>query len=355
MPSPRRISALSHAMPSLAERLPSVALGQWPTPTQRATKLGQHLGVDLWIKRDDLSAPRYGGNKVRKLELLLAAAERAGARQLLTVGGIGSNHVLATALHGGDRGFLCTAIVVPQPLTRDVRDNLEAIRALGVELRPCKGRERVPLAMLRAQRQLERSYLIEPGGSSPLGTIGYVVAAFELADQVRRGELPAPDEIVVPLGSGGTVAGLLLGLGLAGLRARVVAVRVVERLLCNRALTLALVTRTAALLRRLDQPLRPPAALALEHHFAGARYGEPTIEARRACQIAMDLEGLDLETTYSGKAMAALLARYGPAPRRRRVLFWHTYAGHQASESIDIRNLSSLPPLVARWLSRPDA
>ncbi|MBW2732540.1 MAG: pyridoxal-phosphate dependent enzyme [Deltaproteobacteria bacterium] len=369
MPSPT--SALAHAMPALAERLPSVALGEWPTPVQRAPRLGRHLGVDLWIKRDDLSALRYGGNKVRKLELLLAAAETAKARRLLTLGGIGSNHIVATALHGRERGFACTAIVVRQPLTPDVRKNLAAIHALGVELCPCKGRERVPLALLSARHRLEGSYLIEAGGSSPLGTVGYTVAAFELAEQVRRGELPPPDEIIVPLGSGGTVAGLVLGLGMAGLRTRVVAVRVVDRLLCNHALTLLLMARTATLLRQLHQPLHPPAALAVEHRFAGRHYGDPTSQARQACQIAMELEGLDLETCYGGKAMAALLKRYGPrssllagahsAPatsgrnRLRRVLFWHTYAGHQASELIETTNLSPLPQLVTQWLSRPDA
>jgi len=339
--------------------LPRVALGCFPTPVERLRPLGRRLGCELWIKRDDLSGERYGGNKVRKLELLLGAAVRRGCRAIVTAGGIGSNHVVATAYYGRQLGLPTHAVLVAQPPTAVTRDNLELIRRLAAGLDAAR-RPLLPLTMLRVAAGLPRPALIGPGGSSPLGCLGHVLAAFELARQIERGELPPPERIVVASGSGGTLVGLWIGLAMARVQAEVVGVRVVEPLLCNELLLRLMAARTLALLRALQRSA-PAAAqrrapvpslasllprLRLVGDQLGAGYGSPTPAAERAVAELAEI-GLRLETTYTGKAMAHLLAH---PPRGRRVLFWHTYNSRDAS-GLAAGRAVALPPSVAGWLT----
>jgi D-cysteine desulfhydrase len=314
--------------PELIERLPCERLVDGPTPVEAAPG----LGPGIWVKRDDRTSTIYGGNKVRKLELLLADARARGRRAILTVGATGSNHVIATALHARALGFAAThAVLFPQAPGPDVERKRRACAAAGVAAARVPARLLVPAgAAWEAARTLLRGegrpYLIGPGGSSPLGALGYVAAAFELAAQVRAGACPAPEEIWVPLGSGGTAAGLLVGLRLAGLAARLHAVRVVEPPWASAGAVALLARRTAALLGRLGIDLPPRARryraadLELVGDQLGAGYGRPTPAGADACARAAGA-GLILDTTYSGKTLAGLLARPGRGPR----LFWLTY------------------------------
>ncbi|PIE18524.1 MAG: 1-aminocyclopropane-1-carboxylate deaminase [Proteobacteria bacterium] len=354
-PSPLRTpSALHRQLPQLVDKLPALGLGRWPTAVRRLDALSEQLGVELWVKSDDASSRDYGGNKVRKLELLLAAARKRGARRLLTVGGIGSNQVLATAIHGARAlGLPTRAVVVPQPATQKVLANLERIRRLGVDLIPCKRRAAAP-AVLWAEGRQEDTYTIGPGGSSPLGSLGYVAAGLELGEQVRAGELPPPDEVVLPLGSGGTAAGLWLGLAAAELSTRLVCVRVVERALCNGWLLRLLARRCRSLLERHGVSLPPSGELEVVHEQAGPSYGTPTPAAEAACQLAARQGSMALETTYSGKAFAALIARAeggkrAPGPAKR-VLFWNTHSSAPTIEPTENATLSGLDPRIASWI-----
>ncbi len=127
--------ALFVRYPFLADRLPWVPILRAPTPCQRLTNLEDSLGAGpLWIKRDDLTALPYGGNKPRKLELILGEARARGARRLITFGALGSHHVLATAVYGRARGFAVTAVLVPQPVDDHVRQSLLAAHAQGARL-----------------------------------------------------------------------------------------------------------------------------------------------------------------------------------------------------------------------------
>src|SRR5207253_1849150 len=143
--------------------------------------------VELWVKREDESGERYGGNKVRKLEFILAEAARAPKRRLVTVGGYGSHHVLATAVYGAQQGFAVEAVVFPQPLTPHVLETVRAAAAAGASFRVAHSWAGVPPRVLVARR---RCRYVGPGGSSPTGTLGYVSAGLELAAQVSRGECP---------------------------------------------------------------------------------------------------------------------------------------------------------------------
>ena len=345
--------ALLARFPQIAGKLPWLSLGNWPTPVTRLRRLGRRLDAPLWIKHDEGSGALYGGNKVRKLEPLLGEAVERAARSVLTVGGIGSNHVLAVAIYAQALELPTRAVVIPQPITKHVRRNLELDLALGVELLPCPVKELVPIYFHRARRRFGPAcYATGPGGSSPLGTLGFVAAALELKQQIDRGVLPEPGDIFVALGSGGTTAGLALGCAMAGMKTRVVGVRVVEQLICNGPLTRLLMRRTLGLLRRLAGPLARPRELqlAVAHRQFGGRYGRPTEAARAAIQLLRDSEGLKLEPTYTGKALAAMLEYCKGPGKGRRVLFWNTYNGQDTAPLLQRGPQTELPARVRRWL-----
>jgi len=330
--------------PDLSSRIPWVLLGEWPTPVARLDRLGRALGSDLWVKRDDLSGSTYGGNKVRKLEHLLAEVLAHNGRSVLTVGGIGSNHVVATGVYARELGLSTRAVVVPQPITEQVHRNLALARALDVELLPCAARPLVPLC-ISAARLRPGCRVVGPGGSSPLGTLGYVSAALELQDQIEAGLLPCPDEIVIALGSGGSAAGLALGCALAGLRCRIVGVGVVERVLTNETLVRVLIRRT----RRLLELDAPPPRLEVVHGYLGRCYGDPTPAAEEARKLAADSDGLRLETTYTAKAMAALIDRCRRRPGST-ILYWNTHNSRDTTE-LERRGVGRpLPGRIERWL-----
>jgi D-cysteine desulfhydrase len=169
--------------------------------------------------------------------------------------------------------------------------------------------------------------LLPAGGSSPVGALGYVEAALEIAAQVEAGSLPEPAHAVVPVGTGGTAAGLALGFRLSGLRTRVVGIVVNDQLRLDAAAIGRLLRRTAALLERrgarLDGPRLAPGMLDLTRDQIGAGYGHPTEAAARASALAAE-EGLSLDPVYTAKAMAGLLALRADGRLSGPVLFVHT-------------------------------
>ncbi len=352
--------ALFRAYPRLARSIPWLPLGQWPTPVAHLEHLSKKCGAELWIKQDDLSGPIFGGNKVRKLEHLLAAARQDGARSVVTVGGIGSSHVAATALYAKQVGMSTAAVVFPQPINPMVHTTMGICEALGVQLHPCASRLLVPLYLERARFQERKPYLIGPGGSSPLGTLGFVSAGLELGEQIKAGLLPQPDDIFITLGTGGSMAGLFLGLGLAGIHSRILGVRVVERALSNLTLLKILIHRTKKLLQihGLNAPrpdglnaARPHNQLLVLHDYFGGRYGRPTAAAEGALALVHELEGLQLETTYTAKTMASLLDYCRGEGRGRRILFWNTHNSRDLSNILNSPP-SKLPPVIDKWIRK---
>ncbi len=341
--------ALFDALPSLRGKLPHLPLGRFPTRVERIEGVAP---CELWVKRDDDCATAYGGNKVRKLEFLLADARARGKTRLVTVGGWVSHHVLATAIYGAAHGFAVEAVLFPQPVTERVRANLLALAATGARLRAAASYAGVPLKVVRARLGGDAAW-IAPGGSSPVGTLGWASAGLEIAAQVRGGALPAPDVVYAALGSCGTVAGLWLGLRMAGMPARVVGVRVVDRVVTNRRAVVKLADATARLIaRHAPLPSLAEAELVVDHRFFGGGYGHSTAEAEAAIAAAAKA-GIALEPTYTGKAFAALLAdaRAGLLDGKR-VLFVDTY------NSVDVSTLiqrspgpSALPPRLRELFS----
>lgn len=307
--------------------LPWMSLAECPTPIELAPSLAKALGVgELWIKRDDQSAAGnlVSGGKVRKLEWLLAEAVQLGHRSVVTFGGAGSNHAVATAAYGRELGLAVRVELAPQPKSAIVRQNLLRLASLGAEIVPIAGvNDAAEKAQRRARRERDprrSAYVIPPGGTSPLGNMGFVEAGYELALQIEAGLLPRPDRIVMATGTTGSAAGLAIGLAAARVDTKITAVRCSSPETASADALRAQIDATLARLRaRAPELSVRPAFPGLDGAQLGAGYGVPTKGALRAIELAREHMGLVLEPVYTGKALAAL----GASQRStERVLFW---------------------------------
>jgi D-cysteine desulfhydrase len=343
--------ALFERAPRLRETLPWLSLGRFPTPVDTIDLPG---AGPVLVKRDDCCAEGYAGNKVRKLEFLLAAARAAGAQRLITAGAAGSHHALATAYHGRRLGFDISLVLFPQPLTQHVREMLLLDHAVGAELRWARRMEAVPYAIWRARlaHREERPWVIAPGGSSEIGTLGYVSAALELAAQVGAGAVVRPSRIHVAAGTLGTAAGIALGLAWAGLEVPVIATRITARIVTNQRVLESLVRRTTTLLRGAGAaPPDPACALGLvelRHDQIGPGYGLATPQAEAALEQLAQL-GLRLDVTYTAKAAAGLLAGVDAASSAPPLL-WQTLSAIEPHELLHAVSADDLPEPFARYL-----
>lgn len=293
--------------------LDQVSLGSAPTPVRR---LESTLvpGAEVWVKDESTFGDGgWGGNKVRKLEWIIPEAHRRGVRTLFTVGGIGTHWGLATALYGAEHGLRTVLGLVDQPVDDHVRAQLARLEESGAELHRHATPRRLKLA---APGIIARSWVrdrrlpwyLPAGGSNEYGALAYVEVALEIAEQVREGMLPEPATVVTAVGSGGTAAGLALGLKVAGLRSQVLGIVVNDAFPLTAEVVTALSNRTAALLHRSGAPQQErlkPQDVAMRSDWLGATYGDPT-PASTAAVADAERAGLDLEPVYTGKALAAM-------------------------------------------------
>lgn len=340
--------------PELEEKLPRFPLGDFPTPVEQLA----HLGHDnLWIKRDDLTSSVYGGNKVRKLEFTLADAMRRGCRQVITMGGIGTNHGLATAIFCREAGLACKLLLFDQPVNHHVKQNMLLFCAHGAKLRYLKGVLRTGASLLITQRLLNPgAYILEAGGSSPMGTVGLVNAMFELAEQVRAGLMPEPRYIFCPLGTSGTMAGLSLGALLAGLHTTVMGVRVTMASvgpvdIATPKTVENLIRKTWRLLKKRSTAI-PDVSISPQQvidDYVGQGYGCATRECRAALDLVRDKEHITLDPTYTAKTFAALLDYIKKPPYRNApILYWHTYNSADLTARLQTADCRMLPPELRR-------
>ncbi len=356
------MDALERLYPDL--RLPRAPLGRFPTRVHRLESPSAQTGCDLWVKRDDETAARYGGNKVRKLEWLLGEARERGARRVLTLGAAGSHHVLATGLYARAHGIETTAVLVPQPATAHVGRNVLADLGAGIELVPARSDAEGALRIAALSGRLTlrdgaAPYTIMVGGSSALGTIGFVAAGIEFAEQVRAGACPAPEVVFVPLGSGSTVAGLLCGLRLAGLRTDVVGVRVTGTPLSGRRWVTSLARRARALLAAHSRlvpeillpadPLRGGSDVLIDSRHLGRGYGHPTPEGDEATRLAAE-EGITLDPTYTAKTFAAMM-EHARARKGRTMLYWHTLSSADIGDLVELGRGVPVPTALRRYVA----
>ena len=313
--------------PALAG-IPRLMLGRYPTPVER---IGAFDGEsELWIKREDLATDDVGGNKVRALEFLLAWT--AAGDEVITVGARGSTHALATAVHAARLGARTTVVRWRQEMNADAERTSARLESLARVIDVMTPVEAIALASLL--RLHPRARWVPAGGTTRLGMLCHVNAGLELAAQVRAGALPQPARIVLPYGTGGTVAGLALGLAIARLDTTVIGVRVVPRMVANDFLLHRLIDRTAGLIvEETGEPVRRPARerVRLVHDAYGGAYGRPHPASERAAAQLLESTGIALDTTYSAKAFAIALASIGAgdaSPGVRAMgptLFWLTF------------------------------
>lgn len=329
-----------------------------PTAVTPIDELFGWLGRgEVYAKRDDLAHPLYGGNKVRKFEWLLGAARARGATDLVALGAIASTQVTATATLGRALGYRVHAVLFEQPMTAFARRALLANHAVGLMQGFAGGMAAASVRALRLHRGLgPTSFAVLPGASTPLPNLGFIEAALEVGEQVRRHVAPRPDAVIVPAGTCGTAVGLALGFRLLGWDTEVVAVRIGPRIGCNEALVKLVdyATRRAIATRdkSFERRLRGKARVTMDHHACGEGYGYPTEAALQGAERLAAITGYAGEITYTGKAVAALhrLAR-GRLAKAKSIWLWNTLT-QRPPRGLDADE-ATLPPDIAALLRRP--
>jgi D-cysteine desulfhydrase len=306
---------------------PRYPLALAPTPILKLERLSRELGAELYVKRDDLTGLLESGNKVRKLEFLVAEALAVGADTLVACGTLQSNCCRAAAAVGARLGLrVVLAVKGERPATYD--GNLLLDRLLGADVRYLGDAEWERLEE-RCQELADeivcrggRPYVIPESGSNEVGALGYLECAVELAEQINHGA-PRFDTVVITAFSGGSQAGLLMGKQLAGLPANIVGVPIAWPADAVREH----VTRTvAAASRRFGLAIDVPKAIHLLDGYQGA--GRVAVTARELdliVRLARE-EGIVLDPVYTGKAFSALLdvLRQDAKALGQRVCFIHT-------------------------------
>jgi len=320
---------------------PRVALARLPTPLQELPRFRESLGgarrcPRILIKRDDLTDLALGGNKARKLEFLIAAAQQAGATAIVTTGAVQSNHARMTAAAARRAGMRAVLVLTSNQPHPPVQGNLLLDELVGAEVKlidtsdPALGvspEEAESQAIARVVRDLERSghkpYVVPLGGSCRIGTLGYVQATRELTEQLRQLDV-APAFLYYASGSRGTQAGLELGARLCNAPWACVGIAVSGGEAEKRERAVRIANEAAELLGS-DVRLRADELRTDQDHY-GTAYGEVTPAAAEAIHLLAMYEGIFLDPVYTAKGMAGLIAhiREGRIDPSLTVVFLHT-------------------------------
>lgn len=335
---------LFEVYPSLKEKIPWMSLlTNLPTSVDRLTELEKELNLnngEIYIKRDDKNHSIYGGNKLRKFEFIFAEAMKRKKKGMITLGGIGTNHGIACAIIARELGLKCHLFLSHQPLTWHVQRSLLLYDYFGAKLHLSKSFEVGILKSLFFRLFHPKYYLMSIGGTplfgigTSLGTIGFVNAMFELKKQIDQNIISEPDVIFVPGGSTGTGVGLIVGCKLLGLKTNVKIVNVSKDIVVNNSAVMKNAIKAIKYLRKYDTSI-PEISVTLDDFeivqgYLGSDYGVKTRRGQKAVDLTTKLEGklkdFKLDTTYTGKTMAAMLDFLKEKENKsKKVLFWNTY------------------------------
>ncbi|MHA1474361.1 MAG: 1-aminocyclopropane-1-carboxylate deaminase/D-cysteine desulfhydrase [Promethearchaeota archaeon] len=329
--------------------LPHVNIIKSPTPVEKMVKTNELLGgMNIWIKRDDLTNVKYGGNKPRKYEFVIPYVQKRKKKHVLTVGGLGTNHGLATTIFARDFGIRTSLYLYNQPLTQHVRENLLCHYFYGAELNYTKDIKGTVYHLTKDLIRDWSSYYLCAGASNSVGTIGFINAGLELADQIIKGDIPEPDKLFVAVGSMGMVIGLYIGLELAGLKTKIMGICVVDEKFNSVKKLNNLSRKTLKRLRKIDKSIPEVTnklleRLTINRSFFGGGYGRITYEGLEAIEIAKN-DGIELDPVYTGKTFSALVdyCRNNPNAKNETILYWHSKNSVDLSSiynSIDYKDL----------------
>ena len=335
------------AYPSLKNKISQVSLGTYPSPVYNLAEFAScHNMKAFYVKDDGACGPVDGqgrvlpsGNKVRKLEFYLAEAKNKGYATVLTTGSAGSSHALATAIYARLLGLEAVLLLGNQRPTSYTVRNLKLMAQFAKEIKYSASEDAIFDKEAQDLCQKEGYYYIPAGGTSPLGDLGYVSAMFELQDQIKAGVLPEPDIIYISLGTTGTAAGAILGAMGAGIKSKIIPVRISWTPEYKINLLISRINETGTWLKALDPtfPFVPatPETVSIENNFAGGTYSYAlaTPEAANAIDaFYQETEkvlghGIKLEPTYTSKTLSAILGHEAQGILKdKTVLFWNTFS-----------------------------
>jgi D-cysteine desulfhydrase family pyridoxal phosphate-dependent enzyme len=303
-------------------------LATLPTPLERLDRLSQALGgPEIWIKRDDQTGLAGGGNKTRKLELLMADALAQAASVVLTAGAVQSNHCRQTAAAAARAGLECVLVLRGRAPSRDQwTGNLLLDDLLGARIWWAGNADRLVALQNAANTEQaagQQPYVIPYGGSNALGASAYALAFEEFSAQADALGVQF-DRVLFATSSGGTQAGLIVGAKACGFEGQVLGISVDKTGGRLAEIVLALLDPTASTVG-LDLTFGA-SDLQIDDRYLGAGYAVLTAAEREAVRLVARTEGILLDPVYTGKAMAGLLdlVRRGEIDAQERVLFWHT-------------------------------
>jgi L-cysteate sulfo-lyase len=308
-------------------RFPRIHLAHLPTPLEHLPRLTKALGgPEIYIKRDDCTGLAFGGNKARKLEFLLGEALAQKADTLITAGAVQSNHARQTAAAAAKCGLRCILVLSPSR-AKGYTGNILLNDLMGAQARLVPDGADLAAEMERVAREVAdaggKPYIVPVGGSTPTGALGYVNFMMELVAQANEQGVGV-DYLVMPSGSAGTQAGMVVGAELlrsgilvVGITVSRAKAQVEERVMALAEKTLAHMGIKAAIAR--DR------VVAYDQYY-GEAYGVPTPGMIEAVKMLAATEGIILDPVYTGKAMAGLidLVRRGRFKKGETVVFAHT-------------------------------
>lgn len=341
--------------------IPWVSVVNTPTPVHRMEQTEKQLKYkEIWVKRDDLSHDVYGGNKPRKYEFVFADILKKNKKRIFTQGAIGTNHGLATTVHAKRYGLETHLFLLEQDPSPTVLENLLCHYHFGANLNLMKNkRQRQRTIKLRLLFD-RKAYFVVTGASSPLGTLGYVNAAFELIEQIEEGLIPEPDMLFITAGSLATCAGLVLGLELAQVKTKVVGIGVTDPSWSSKEATIDLALKALEIMRRED-PSIPNVTdtiadrLIMDHSYFGGSYGASTNEAVEAIEIGKNDE-LKLEHVYTGKTLGGLIdyIRREKVSKDNVVLYWNTKSSADLNHITENMKYRDLPKEFHKFFTLDD-
>ncbi|MEK7435233.1 MAG: pyridoxal-phosphate dependent enzyme [Cyanobacteriota bacterium] len=310
-------------------------LGNYPTPIQKLTNLEKKINCtsNIYIKRDDLTSNIYGGNKVRKLEFTLADAINKKATRIITGGGNGSNMTVAVSIFSKKLGINVNSVFFPQPINNHVKTNFELNNFFGSKIHISSNKisffyKIIEKMIYYTIKDKKIPYLIIPGDSNALSSLGYVNCVFEILEQIKNNEISEPDYIFVSLGSCGTTSGLLAGLKICNLKSKLVAVSVSDKIISNKKNIIRHTTKiidfiSKKSLKKLDIKINDDDITVL-YDYLGKGYGHEIPELYNIIKLLDETENIKLDPTYTGKTMVAMLD-FIKKVENKNILFINTY------------------------------